>query len=49
MVGLWYTGCIKENLPKRLLLGLGLLVIRKTQLEGDGHLLPVSTLDVVLF
>ena len=34
---------LKEDLPPRLLLGEGLLVIRKTQLERDRHPFPVSS------
>lgn len=34
---------LQEDLPPRLLLGVGLLVIRKTELEGDHHPFPVSS------
>ena len=34
---------LQEDLPPRLLLGVGLLIIRKTQLEGDRNPFPVSS------
>ena len=39
---------LEEDLPMRLLLGVGLLVIRETQLEGDGYSFPVLNSDVGL-